>query len=455
MRDTHFLRCGLVSAAALFAAATAASAQFAPVRIIIADRGNDMLWIMHDVNGDNSIDPATELRPLFSAANAPGTPTVLNPNTLGARADGLIVVGDQDSTRRCFYRLRDRTLNADAQDANESRIAADASNAGGASFAFPTGVAFGPLGEVYVTNAGNGFGSDVVYRLNDLNADGDWNDAGEVSEYIGVPVFGTGNGPASPNEICFIGGVMFVRDSATPSRGVHRAADNNQNQRADDPGEYTPYWTLAASGVAPGAGFVVEPDAARPGSLYVHQTVASPLPAGTDQIIRLTDLNGDNDANDPGEAVLVYQTSEDGLTGVDLLSLPDGRLFLSDNSGARVICLRDTDGDGLFNSAGERSDFYSNATGLLADARSMSLYPVVCRSDLTRSGGSSVLEPADGFVTGADFDAFIEGFFNLVRRNGDASYLADVTDGSGTLGPDDFLTGQDFDAFVAAFFSGC
>ncbi len=48
---------------------------------------------------------------------------------------------------------------------------------------------------------------------------------------------------------------------------------------------------------------------------------------------------------------------------------------------------------------------------------------------------------ADGFVTGEDFDAFVEAF--------------ELGDPGADLNGDSFVTGDDFDAFLSAFESGC
>src|SRR5690606_1370871 len=122
----------------------------------------------------------------------------------------------------------------------------------------------------------------------------------------------------------------FLRNSSASLHGVYRFLDLDGNGRADDPGEFAPFWDLSgASGVTPSAGFPLELDAARPGALYTHQIATG----GIDQIVRLMDLNGDGDAQDPGEALIAYSTGETGFTLIDLVSLPDGRVLLTDNSG--------------------------------------------------------------------------------------------------------------------------
>ncbi|MCW5764833.1 MAG: hypothetical protein KIT68_02520 [Phycisphaeraceae bacterium] len=77
-----------------------------------------------------------------------------------------------------------------------------------------------------------------------------------------------------------------------------------------------------------------------------------------------------------------------------------------------------------------------------------------CPADLATEGSSDPLSGPDGFITGTDFDVFVQGFFTELRR-GDNSLLADLTDDQGSGGPDGFVTGADFDFFVIKFFEGC
>ncbi|MBL8990577.1 MAG: hypothetical protein JNJ48_03250 [Phycisphaerae bacterium] len=62
----------------------------------------------------------------------------------------------------------------------------------------------------------------------------------------------------------------------------------------------------------------------------------------------------------------------------------------------------------------------------------------------------------DGFLTGADFDAFIQAFFSAARRPGPgAGFIADIAGPVGQPGADGFVTGADLDRFFAEFFAGC
>lgn len=75
-------------------------------------------------------------------------------------------------------------------------------------------------------------------------------------------------------------------------------------------------------------------------------------------------------------------------------------------------------------------------------------------ADIATSGSADPLSGPDGFLTGEDFDVFIQAFFSELRNNAGV-LIADLTDDSGTGPPDGFLTGADFDRFILLFFTGC
>lgn len=75
-------------------------------------------------------------------------------------------------------------------------------------------------------------------------------------------------------------------------------------------------------------------------------------------------------------------------------------------------------------------------------------------ADIATAGSTDLFAGPDGFVSGDDFDLFINAFFNELQWPGSTAYVADFVDGNGNPGADGFLTGADYDAFTAAFFQG-
>ncbi|MCW5765782.1 MAG: DUF11 domain-containing protein [Phycisphaeraceae bacterium] len=74
----------------------------------------------------------------------------------------------------------------------------------------------------------------------------------------------------------------------------------------------------------------------------------------------------------------------------------------------------------------------------------------------TEGSPQPFVDGPDGFITGTDFDVFVQAFFAEIRRpEPSGPYIADLTNGDGTGGPDGFITGSDFDFFVLKFFEGC
>ncbi|MCW5764943.1 MAG: SMP-30/gluconolactonase/LRE family protein [Phycisphaeraceae bacterium] len=78
-------------------------------------------------------------------------------------------------------------------------------------------------------------------------------------------------------------------------------------------------------------------------------------------------------------------------------------------------------------------------------------------ADIATEGSTQpFIDGPDGFITGTDFDVFVQAFFQEVRRpEPNGPYIADLTNGDGTGGPDGFITGSDFDFFIEKFFEGC
>jgi hypothetical protein len=417
----------IIPALVLFLAAPA----LAQDRSLINDRARNSVWLLDDRNANGRIDEPGEVRLFFDASNASGIIGPSNPTCLAVRWDALAVMGDQG--HGAVFLLQDLNGDGDAQDAGEARIGADQTNASGMSLAFPTGAGFDSLGVLHIVNAGNAFGPDAVYRFQDLDGDGTFQGPGEITVFIGEPVFGPGNGPWSPREIVFLPTAVvtagYLRDSSSGFRGVYWFIDRDFNGRADDPGEFGVFFDGSnGSGVVVSSGFSIELDQVNPGSLYMLQVASG----GVDQVYRLTDLNGNGDAQDPGEAVLVFETAEPGFTSIDLLSLPDGRLLVTDNSSKRLIVLTDLDGDGRFMSPGEREDYFANAQGIVGDIRQIAALPGAgCYADCDGSGS------LDFF----DFLCFQNAFLA-------GEPYADC-DGSGVL---DFF---DFLCFQNEFLAGC
>ncbi|MCW5765778.1 MAG: hypothetical protein KIT68_07365 [Phycisphaeraceae bacterium] len=117
-----------------------------------------------------------------------------------------------------------------------------------------------------------------------------------------------------------------------------------------------------------------------------------------------------------------------------------------------------------FNLLGRDFSFTTNATGanptvqLTFRKNLPACAGAACNpADVATEGSSQpFVDGPDGFITGTDFDVFVQAFFQEVRRpEPSGPFIADLTDGDGTGGPDGFITGSDFDYFIVKFFEGC
>jgi hypothetical protein len=418
----------------LLAGCAAAQAQ---TRVLFLDRTTPAVWAVDDLSGDGSIQEPGELFAYFN--NTTGvSPPLSTPGAIAVRpSDGLVAVADSSASVRGVFFLRDFNRNNAALDPGESWLAVGLGNASGVTLNAPLGLAFDNAGNLYVSNSGATGTQDAIYKLTDLDADGRFMSPGEVTEFVGAPFYGPGNTAYVPAAIAldlsrtpFVG---YVKDSGASTAGVYRFSDANGNGRADDPGETTVFINGSnASGVAvPAGGLTLCLDAARPNTVYFTQ-----IASGVRQLVRASDLNNNGNAMDPGEAQVVWSTSE-ALTIIDILSLPDGRVMLSDAStgNKRVLLLTDANNDGLFDNATERSVYY--AASIPGGVRQLAMIPRYCAANCDQSTTTPVLNVLD-------FACFLNAF-----AAGDLYANCD----SSTTPP--VLNVLDFACFLNKFAAGC
>lgn len=207
--------------------------------------------------------------------------------------------------------------------------------------------------------------SDSVWRLADLNQDGDYLDAGEVTSLYSDTV-----GPfawTSPSSIAADPwGTVFVGDVSNDA--IYAMRDQNGDGDAVDAGEVRVFFDLTnASGLPMQQSQGLGVDSG--GVVFV----ACSNPSGNigDTILRLQDLNGDGDANDLGEASVFYAIA--GSAAVNSFSIPtkvqvglDGAVYFTDvgsGLGQRGVWrLFDGNGNGSID-AGEATNYWNPSTG--------------------------------------------------------------------------------------------
>jgi hypothetical protein len=232
--------------------APAATAQLPAV--YVCDEGRDphdnvpgqpeRIWRCADLNADGDYDDASEIVAFYDETAGPFA--LQDDHRIVSRPDGTVFVVDRGVER--IFAFRDANGDGDANDAGESRVFFD-----GFAGANGNGLEFDPArGVWFVATSDSGTGSDAILRLVDTNGDGDANDAGEASEYLSLTDV-PGTDSAHPRDVA-IGpdGRVYYLDTPNilPSTtGIYRLDDLDQDGDANDPGERTPFFVPPMSGV--------------------------------------------------------------------------------------------------------------------------------------------------------------------------------------------------------------
>lgn len=337
---------GAILAPGLTSAATLSS-------FLVSDQSRDEIQLFTDLNGDGDTNDAGEVKTFFGAANASGLAAPAgNVFALGQTTSGAVFAGDGGTDT--VYRLQDLNHNGTADDAGEASVwFSGAANASGYRLNTPNGIAEGPDGAIYVVEAdtsGTPTG-DWVYRTEDLNGDGDANDAGEAVQWLDLKAL---NVASSPFEIRFDGDTAYVIDSAgaTPNT-IYTARDADGNGVVEG-SEVTVFATDATTGAI----FDFAMDVGL-GSVWTWQWLPED---GLSSVFRLTDLDGSGTI-DTSETFEVWNTSlldpmYSFLAGFGLaLNETTGEILITSNAGSAngtwITRLLDLDGDGAFWGDGE------------------------------------------------------------------------------------------------------
>ncbi|MEM9581676.1 MAG: hypothetical protein AAGA08_01020 [Pseudomonadota bacterium] len=335
---------GRISLAAMFAStAFATPISAATFQALFSDQTTDQVLYAADLNGDGDANDDGEVRVYFDDANESGIAAPTNSVfQLTQSASGDVYIGD--GATDSVYRLRDLNGNNTAQDAGEASVWFSSENANGFALQTANGVAVGGDGALYIVEAdtlANPDG-DVVYRTQDLNGDGDANDAGESTIWLDL---GALDASSSPFEIAFDGDVAFITDTAGGSPRIYRAEDTNGNGSIDD----TEVVEFVAQGDAP---FALGLSASN-GNLFAQDLF-------TDGLIRYTDLDL-NGVIDPATEAFSVWSPIGFLDGAifDFAIEGDRGLVPSNefNDDDQIVALFDANGDGDFLDDGETISF--------------------------------------------------------------------------------------------------
>ena len=205
---------------------------------------------------------------------------------------------------------------------------------------------------------------DRVLALEDVNGSGSI----EPEEETEVRIFYDDSSPgpdlSTPSHLAADeDGRVYLLDGGTLD-AVLVLVDNNDDGDANDAGEVSTFYSSGAGDVALGTPntLLIGPG----GAIYITDDGSAAR-----RIIRLEDLNGDGDAQDEGEAVVVYDTS--ALSAVlpeDIESLAfdaEGVAYIGESTLGAVFRLADKNQDGDFLDASEVGVFYERPEEPLQD----------------------------------------------------------------------------------------
>lgn len=338
--------------------------------LLLGDLRAGQVNLYLDLNGDGDSADAGEEHVFFDGSSV-GLESVSVFSIAGK--SGVHYAGDGSSDT--VYRLHDANKNGTANDAGEATVWFSKDNAEGRSLHTPNGMAIGNDGAVYVVEADvlSDSSGDYVYRTQDLNGDGDANDAGESSVWLDLTAL---NKNSSPFEISFDGDTAYIIDTVGGDDNVIYKARDVDGSGAVEANEVT---TLISEG-NPYGGPVDFAMTAVDGAVYALEMFNYSAAA---KLFGYRDLDGSGAIDAAGEAVEVWNTDllPKGFGfdfGFDLAHADDGTLALVSNGlnaeTTGIFTLFDLNGDGDFLDEGETTVSVSGLYSTLGKPRPVDFY---------------------------------------------------------------------------------
>lgn len=318
--------------------------------LLLSERASENVLRLRDLNQDGDYNDPGEAFTFFT--NGPATVSGITlASTVGVACapDGTVYV--VTSTSDEVVALRDLSGDGDADDAGEARVFfSSANNASGILLGSAQSITVDVLGRVVVLTSGGGtptVGIDAILIAQDLNANGNAEDAGEAFYWCQIPNAGGAGSHSLPSEFAIAAdGSIYYSDIGTGgpiAKGIYRARDANANGTANDPGEVTLWWVPPFAGTTV-AWFGLAFDAA--GNLF-----ASNHGSGNRNVYRAFDANSSGFV-EPGEEQLFWSTTTSS-TFWDIALRDDGTLLVMDGIANVVLAMKDLTPDSDFLDAGE------------------------------------------------------------------------------------------------------
>lgn len=400
---------------ALLGLSAAASAQAFPTLpwsrtydVIVSERASENMIRLRDLNQDGDYNDLGEAFTFFT--NGPGNPsgiTLASTNGVACGLNGEIYAVTSTSDEIAL--LRDLNGDGDADDAGEASIwFSSAGNSSGILLGSAQSIAVDSVGRVMVlcANSGASVGLDGILMIQDVDNDGDAQDAGEAFYWCQVPNASGALAHSNPTEMALMpdGSIVYgdIGANGPIAKGVYRAADLNTDGDANDPGEVALWWVPPFTPPSSAAWYGFSVDAV--GNLYV----TNHSPGGPRSIYRAFDATPDG-MIDATEQQLYYSPT----TGIfwDLAMRDDGTLLMIDSTPDQILALKDLNTDGDFGDAGEVTVAWdSDSTGFAtADLRAMTMMraPELSMTSPVQIGNplSWVMRTAEPFDLGVAFAA--------------------------------------------------
>ena len=320
---------------------------------LVCDSAGDTIWSCEDLNLDGDYNDVGEVSEFYSDTTGP---IALTNNAGMIRSDdGALWISD--TSKDFVLRLLDLNADGDAHDVGEATIWFDgtAGNASGVELTSGRGLWRDADGVLWVASANTGGGgNDAIVRLEDLNGDGDADDAGEQREFaIFAPGGSTGDSIPTAVARGADGALYYTETGSTGvlAKGVYRLEDLDGSGAIDQPGENVLFFEPLSLGGSP---FHWDLAVDAQGRFYIEDT-------GNDVIWRFSDANGDGSVDPLSEATVVYTAPGSSLIWEVAPSL-DGSLYVTeDQNPDRLLRLVDLNGDGLFDAPGERIEIYDES----------------------------------------------------------------------------------------------
>ena len=228
--------------------------------LLVIDNISDCVWRLADRDQDGSWHDAGEVTLYYQ--NGVGGLAMTFPRTIATAPDGSAIVFDSQSNSMLW--LRDENGDGDALDNGEQRLFFDNSNLSGVPLEAASGMTIAADGRVFVAAQNTAVASDAILVLADLNGDGDANDAGEARPYCVIPGSSGAISDSRPSELLVgpDGDVYYVDNGSGVAQGVYRLTDLNLDGDCNDPGEVAPFWLLSPPNAAFWIAFAVDADGA-------------------------------------------------------------------------------------------------------------------------------------------------------------------------------------------------